>query len=153
MNILLSHEVEDLPLDAVMEAEIRRAVEKVGEIYDVADAEVSITLTDDAHIHVLNREYRRVDRPTDVLSFALTESEEPAIIDAPCGVVLGDLVISLERAAAQAEEYGHSFLRELSFLTVHGMLHLLGYDHIEEEDRLEMEEEQRHVMDVLGIAR
>ena len=62
-------------------------------------------------------------------------------------------MISLERAAAQAEEYGHSFLRELSFLTVHGMLHLLGYDHIEEEDRLEMEEEQRHVMDVLGIAR
>ena len=68
-------------------------------------------------------------------------------------MVLGDLVISLERAATQAEEYGHSFLRELSFLTVHGMLHLLGYDHIEEEDRLEMEEEQRHVMDVLGIAR
>ena len=68
-------------------------------------------------------------------------------------MVLGDLVIALERAATQAEEYGHSFLRELSFLTVHGMLHLLGYDHIEEEDRLEMEEEQRHVMDVLGIAR
>ena len=68
-------------------------------------------------------------------------------------MVLGDLVISLERAATQAEAYGHSFLRELSFLTVHGMLHLLGYDHIEEEDRLEMEEEQRHVMDVLGIAR
>ena len=62
-------------------------------------------------------------------------------------------MISLERAATQAEEYGHSFLRELSFLTVHGMLHLLGYDHIEEEDRLEMEEEQRYVMDVLGIAR
>ena len=68
-------------------------------------------------------------------------------------MVLGDLVISLERVAAQAEEYGHSVLRELSFLTVHGMLHLLGYDHIEEEDRVEMEEEQRHVMDVLGIAR
>ena len=62
-------------------------------------------------------------------------------------------MISLERAAAQAETYGHSFLRELSFLTVHGMLHLLGYDHIEEEERLEMEEEQRHVMDALGIAR
>ena len=81
------------------------------------------------------------------------ESEEPEILDDPAGDVLGDLVISLERARAQAEEYGHSYLRELSFLTVHGMLHLLGYDHIEEEDRVEMEEEQRHVMDVLGIAR
>ena len=66
---------------------------------------------------------------------------------------MGDLVISLERAQAQAEEYGHTELRELSFLTVHGMLHLLGYDHMEEEERLEMEEEQRRVMEELGIAR
>ena len=132
---------------------VRRAVLTVGRLYGALDAEVSVTLTNDAHIHALNRDYRGVDRPTDVLSFALTESEEPEIFDAPGGVVLGDLVISLERAAAQAETYGHSFLRELSFLTVHGMLHLLGYDHIEEEDRVEMEEEQRHVMDVLGIAR
>ena len=132
---------------------VRRAVLTVGRLYGALDAEVSVTLTNDAHIHALNRDYRGVDRPTDVLSFALTESEEPEIFDAPGGVVLGDLVISLERAAAQAETYGHSFLRELSFLTVHGMLHLLGYDHIEEEERLEMEEEQRHVMDVLGIAR
>ena len=153
MEITIGREPEnlDVPLEAL--DAVRRAVLTVGELYGVMDAEVSVTLTDDAHIHVLNRDYRGVDRPTDVLSFALTESEEPAILDPPCGVVLGDLVISLERAAAQAEEYGHSVLRELSFLTVHGMLHLLGYDHIEEEDRLEMEEEQRHVMDVLGIAR
>ena len=88
-----------------------------------------------------------------MLSFALAESEEPEIIGADGGVVLGDLVISLERAAAQAEESGHSMLRELSFLTVHGMLHLLGYDHMEEEERLEMEEEQRRVMEELGIQR
>ena len=153
MNILLSHEVEDLPLDAVMEAEIRRAVEKVGEIYDVADAEVSITLTDDAHIHVLNREYRRVDRPTDVISFALNESEEPAIAGGPAVNVLGDIVLSVERAAAQAADYGHSLRREIVFLTVHGMLHLLGYDHVEETERQEMEEEQRHVMAALGVTR
>ena len=67
--------------------------------------------------------------------------------------MLGDLVISLERVAAQADEYGHSPLRELSFLTVHGMLHLLGYDHMEEADRREMEEEQRIVMEELGISR
>ena len=67
--------------------------------------------------------------------------------------MLGDLIISLERMRAQAAEYGHTELRELSFLTVHGMLHLLGYDHMEEEERQEMEEEQRHVMEELGIAR
>ena len=153
MEITIGREPENLDVPQEALDAVRRAVLTVGELYGVMDAEVSVTLTDDAHIHVLNRDYRSVDRPTDVLSFALTESEEPAILDAPYGVVLGDLVISLERAATQAEEYGHSFLRELSFLTVHGMLHLLGYDHIEEEDRVEMEEEQRHVMDVLGIAR
>ena len=153
MEITIGREPKNLDVPQEDVDAVRRAVLTVGELYGVMDAEVSVTLTDDAHIHVLNRDYRSVDRPTDVLSFALTESEEPAIIDAPYGVVLGDLVISLERVAAQAEEYGHSVLRELSFLTVHGMLHLLGYDHIEEEDRVEMEEEQRHVMDVLGIAR
>ena len=153
MEITIGREPENLDVPQETLDAVRRAVLTVGELYGVMDAEVSVTLTNDAHIHALNRDYRGVDRPTDVLSFALTESEEPEIFDAPGGVVLGDLVISLERAAAQAETYGHSFLRELSFLTVHGMLHLLGYDHIEEEERLEMEEEQRHVMDVLGIAR
>ena len=153
MEITIGREPENLDVPQEALDAVRRAVLTVGELYGVMGAEVSVTLTDDAHIHVLNRDYRSVDRPTDVLSFALTESEEPAILDAPYGVVLGDLVISLERVAAQAEEYGHSVLRELSFLTVHGMLHLLGYDHTEEEDRVEMEEEQRHVMDVLGIAR
>ena len=141
---------------AVSDADItavRRAIETVGRLYDAEDAEVSVTLTDDAHIHELNRIYRAVDRPTDVLSFALTESEEPEIVGAQGHDVLGDLVISLEHVAAQAEEDGHSPLRELSFLTVHGMLHLLGYDHMEEAERQEMEEEQRHVMEELGIAR
>ena len=153
MEITIGREPENLDVPQEALDAVRRAVLTVGELYGVMDAEVSVTLTDDAHIHVLNRDYRSVDRPTDVLSFALTESEEPAILDAPYGVVLGDLVISLERVAAQAEEYGHSVLRELSFLTVHGMLHLLGYDHIEEEERLEMEEEQRRVMEELGIQR
>ena len=153
MNILRSHEVEDLPLDEALEEEIRRAVEKIGELYDVADAEVSITLTDDAHIHTLNREYRAVDRPTDVISFALNESEEPAIAGGPSVNILGDIILSVERAAEQAADYGHSLRRELVFLTVHGMLHLLGYDHIEEAERLEMEEEQRQVLAALGVSR
>ena len=153
MEIAIGKEPDTLEVPQEDVDAVRRAVLTVGRLYGALDAEVSVTLTNDAHIHALNRDYRGVDRPTDVLSFALTESEEPEIFDAPGGVVLGDLVISLERAAAQAETYGHSFLRELSFLSVHGMLHLLGYDHIEEEERLEMEEEQRHVMDALGIAR
>ena len=153
MEIAIGKEPDTLEVPQEDVDAVRRAVLTVGRLYGALDAEVSVTLTNDAHIHALNRDYRGVDRPTDVLSFALTESEEPEIFDAPGGVVLGDLVISLERAAAQAETYGHSFLRELSFLTVHGMLHLLGYDHIEEEERLEMEEEQRNVMDALGIAR
>jgi len=132
---------------------VRRAVETVGRLYGTEGAEVSVTLTNDAYIHEINRQYRGVDRPTDVISFALMESEEPEILDDPAGDVLGDLVISLERARAQAEEYGHSYLRELSFLTVHGMLHLLGYDHMEDAERAEMEEEQRHVMEALGIGR
>ena len=153
MNILLSHEVDGLPIDEELAAEIRRAVEKVGELYDAADAEVSITLTDDAHIHALNREYRAVDRPTDVISFALNESEEPEIAGGPAIDVLGDIVLSVERAKAQAAEYGHSLRREIVFLTVHGMLHLLGYDHVEEAERQEMEKEQRHVMAALGVLR
>ena len=153
MEIEIRREPEDLPVPDGDIAAVRRAVETVGRLYGAEDAEISVTLTDDAHIHALNRAYRNVDRPTDVLSFALTESKEPEIIGADGGAVLGDLVISLERAAAQAEEYGHGMLRELSFLTVHGMLHLLGYDHMEEEERLEMEEEQRYVMEELGIQR
>ena len=119
MEIAIGKEPDTLEVPQEDVDAVRRAVLTVGRLYGALDAEVSVTLTNDAHIHALNRDYRGVDRPTDVLSFALTESEEPEIFDAPGGVVL----------------------------------HLLGYDQIEEEERLEMEEEQRHVMDALGIAR
>ena len=153
MEIEIRTEPEELPVSEEERAAVRRAIETVGRLYGAEGAEVSVTLTDDAHIHVINREYRNVDRPTDVISFALTESEEPEIIGGGEHEVLGDLIISLERMRAQAAEYGHTELRELSFLTVHGMLHLLGYDHMEAEERLEMEEEQRVVMEELGITR
>ena len=153
MEIEIRCEPEDLPVSEEEREAVRRAILAVGRLYGAEDAEVSVTLTDDAHIHVINREYRGVDRPTDVISFALTESEEPEIIGGEEHELLGDLIISLERMRAQAAEYGHTELRELSFLTVHGMLHLLGYDHMEEEERLEMEEEQRRVMEELGITR
>ena len=122
-------------------------------LYGVENGEVSVTLTDNDYIHQLNRQYRGIDRPTDVLSFALNESEEPEVTGGMDVNILGDLVISVERAEEQAEDYGHSVRREMAFLTVHGMLHLLGYDHMEEDERREMEAEQRFVMEKLGIPR
>ena len=153
MEIIIAALPEEMPIGADDIAYVRRAVHVVGCRHDAEAAEVSVTLTDDAHIHELNRTYRGIDRATDVLSFALTESEEPEILGAPSGEILGDIIISVERAREQAMAYGHSYLRELSFLTVHGMLHLLGYDHMEEAERLEMEAEQREIMEELGIFR
>lgn len=153
MNIMISSYPEELTFPQEIIDNITTAAETVGRLYGVENGEVSVTLTDNAYIHKLNKEYRGIDRPTDVLSFALNESEEPEVDDGPDINVLGDLVISVERAREQAADYGHSVRREVAFLTVHGMLHLLGYDHMEEADRLEMEKEQRFVMEKLGIPR
>ena len=153
MEIIISNEPEDLQVPQEYIDNIRKAIETVGEIYGVENGEVSVTLTNNEYIHTLNKEYRGIDRPTDVLSFALNESEEPDMVDGPAVNVLGDLIISVERAEEQAADYGHSLRREVAFLTVHGMLHLLGYDHMEDEEREEMEAEQRFVMEKLGIPR
>ena len=121
----------------------------------IRDCDISVTVTDNIHIHGLNREYRGVDRPTDVLSFPMysfTDDDMPE--EGPAPVVLGDIVISVERAKEQAVEYGHSFQREISFLTVHSVLHLLGYDHeVSEKAENEMFSLQDKIMDKLGILR
>ena len=145
MNTTIGFEPETLTVDENLLAEILRAADTVGKLYGVENSELSITLTDDEHIHALNKKFRGIDRATDVLSFAFRESDEPEILDAEVDV-LGDVIISLERAKLQAEEFGHSFLREVIFLEVHGLLHLLGYDHIEDDERREMENEQKFVM-------
>ena len=152
MNTTISFEPETLSVEENLLAEILRAADVVGEVYGVENSELSVTLTDDEHIHALNKKFRGVDRATDVLSFAFRESDEPEIIGADFEI-LGDVIISLERAAAQAEEFGHSFLREVIFLEVHGLLHLLGYDHIDDDERREMETEQKFIMTKLGIGR
>jgi probable rRNA maturation factor len=152
MNTTISFEPETLTVDEKIFEEIMRAADVVGEIYGVENSELSITLTDDEHIHALNKKFRGVDRATDVLSFAFRESDEPEVIGAEFEV-LGDVIISLERAKAQAEEFRHSFLREIIFLEVHGLLHLLGYDHIADDERQEMETEQRFIMERLKIFR
>ena len=153
MEVIISNYPEDLIFPAEISENVQRAAEMVGKLYGIENGEVSVTLTDNEYIHALNKQYRGIDRPTDVLSFALNESEEPEMIDGPDVNVLGDLIISVERAEEQAADYGHSVKREIAFLTVHGMLHLLGYDHMEDEEREEMEAEQRFVMEKLGIPR
>ena len=153
MKVIISNYPEELSFPTEIEENVRAAAEKVGELYGVENGEVSVTLTNNDYLHQLNRKYRQIDRPTDVLSFALNESEEPDIENGPDINVLGDIILSVERAEEQAADYGHSLRREIAFLTVHGMLHLLGYDHMEEADRLEMEKEQRYVMEQLGISR
>ena len=119
------------------------------------DVEVSVTFVDDEGIRELNNRFRKLDKPTDVLSFPLLdyegESEEP-FFDELCNN-LGDIVISLERAMAQANEFGHSFEREVAFLTAHSMLHLLGYDHeLSDEDDADMRARQNDIMERLGLS-
>lgn len=116
------------------------------------DAELSVVLCDNTYIHELNKTYRNIDRPTDVLSFALNEGEEEGY-DGPDTKLLGDIVISLNKTREQADEYGHSFERELAYLTVHGMLHILGYDHMTDEDKTEMRKEEEFVLHRLGFVR
>ena len=122
--------------------------------------EIDVLLTNDAGIHQINREMRQVDRPTDVLSFPefeLTPGELPTTEDADPGtglVPLGDMVLSTERVAAQAKEYGHSNRRELAYLVVHSVLHLLGYDHLDEgAQKAQMREREEAIMAELGLDR
>lgn len=117
------------------------------------DVEISVTFTDNEGIRVINSEYRGIDKPTDVLSFPLTDfegGEEPPT-DEPI-VSLGDIVLSLERADEQAEEFGHSFERECAFLCVHSMLHLLGYDHEDGgEEEADMRRRQSEILNAMGL--
>ena len=122
--------------------------------------EVDVLLTNDSGIHAINREMRQVDRPTDVLSFPefdLTPGQLPGAEDADPGtglVPLGDMVISMEHVAAQAKEYGHSNRRELSYLVVHSVLHLLGYDHLDEgPQKAQMRAREEAILEELGIGR
>ena len=118
---------------------------------------ISITLTTPKHIHEINKQYRNVDKETDVLSFPMFEKEELdkkiKKQDFQHEDVLGDIVISIERVEGQAKEYGHSFERELAYMVVHGFYHLMGYDHIEEKDKIKMRPKEENVLTKLGIGR
>lgn len=113
--------------------------------------ELSLTITDNETIHKYNKEYRRIDRETDVLSFALLEADNINIKGIPVNV--GDIIISLEKAKEQALEYNHSLKREICFLFVHGLLHLMGYDHMNKEDEEIMFAKQEQILLEEGIER
>ena len=117
------------------------------------DAEVSVTLVDNERIRELNNEFREIDRETDVLSFPLGDENGFETNPDTDAILLGDIVISLEKAQSQAEEYGHSFLREVSFLLTHSLFHLLGYDHMTPDEEKEMFAKQEKVLEKLGITR
>lgn len=128
------------------------------------EAEINLLLVDNEAIHRINREYRQIDRPTDVLSFPLLSYEEAGNFDAveDCDdnfnpdtgeVMLGDIIISVDKVKEQAEAYGHSEMREFAFLIVHSMLHLFGYDHMEPEEAAFMENKQKQILKELNILR
>ncbi len=145
--ISISCELPDAPYDLkdILTAALQCALEHMGRRGDV-----DISIVDDAEIWRMNREYRNVDRPTDVLSFPSNEGYELTV---PPDGFLGDIAISLPRAQAQAEEYGHSLERELCFLAIHGALHLMGYDHMQDEDRHVMEQLQKDILFEMGVNR
>ena len=148
-----------LPLNC--EKEARRVIEGALEYAECPyEAEVNLLLTMNEQIHEMNLEFRGIDRPTDVLSFPMNEYEAPGVFDGleedafhpeTGELMLGDIVMSKEKVLAQAEEYGHSVEREYAFLIAHSVLHLIGYDHIEEEERMVMEAKQREIMKRLDI--
>ena len=114
------------------------------------ELEFSVIIVDNKRIHEINKEYRGIDRPTDVISFALEDNEE---IEFDHYRVLGDIYISIDKVREQAKEYGHSEKRELAFLTVHGFLHLLGYDHMKPEEEKIMFGKQEEILNGFGITR
>ena len=177
MEIIIGREPENLQVSEEMgtleelEKIVKRAVEITGPLYDVENSEVSITLTNDEYIHQMNKEYRGLDRPTDVLSFPLLDYDIPGDFSFLDGnddsemiiseyfnpdsgeLMLGDIIISLDKVMEQAEKYGHSSRRELAFLVAHSMMHLFGYDHMESTEAEVMEKKQEDVLQILGITR
>lgn len=114
---------------------------------------VNVVLTDSKNIKNINKEHRGIDKETDVLSFPMYEKNELENIHLENEDILGDMVISIEKVQEQAQEYGHSFERELAYMIVHGFFHLMGYDHIEEKDKIQMRAHEEEVLEALSISR
>jgi probable rRNA maturation factor len=155
--MLIEIDYDDITKLPKEEKLIKKVIETVlKEEKIIRDLEIYVTLTNNNQIHKINLEQRNVDRPTDVLSFPMFEREEVHLLkekneEEPD--ILGDIIISIEKVKEQAEEYGHSFERELAYLTTHGMLHLLGYDHMIEEEKEQMRKREEEILEILNITR
>lgn len=150
MNLLLANDTnEDLDLELIRQKALK-TIEEVLKVENFGEnAEVSLSIVDKDTIHKLNKDYRNVDRETDVLSFPM---DEEAFDNEGIPIfLLGDIVICLDVARNQAAEFGHSLEREMMYLICHSTLHLLGYDHIEEDDRVKMRAKEKEVMKNLGV--
>lgn len=165
MTVNIDFEVEkrlDLQFEDIINEIIQAAIEYEKCPYE---CEISVLITDNEGIHEINRETRKIDAPTDVLSFPMVNWEEPAdfdevdednsdIFNPDSGeLLLGDIVLNQDRIESQAAEYGHSEKRELAFLVAHSMLHLFGYDHMVDDERLEMERRQKEILEGKGYFR
>ena len=165
MTITIEYEAEkqlDLPYEDIIRDVVNESLDYEKCPYE---AEVNVILTDNQAIQEINREHRQIDAPTDVLSCPMVDYEAPSDFDHVEDAVedyfnpetgelmLGDIVISVDKVEEQAEKYGHSQTRELAFLVAHSMLHLCGYDHMEEEERLLMEARQNEILERRGYTR
>ena len=159
MEMEINVQPEKLSLPLKTRETVQNVLQRAADLLELGpDVEISVLLVDNETIRTLNRDYRDKDAATDVLSFPMEEEIddacEPQIIGGPSERMLGDLVISVERAVEQAAEYGHAVERELAFLSVHGLLHLLGYDHEQgPEAEAEMQAEEKRILSILGIGR
>jgi len=149
--VLINNLQEKITIDQNLEELLTQVVAQALDEHDITEnTEVSIVFVDDEYIASLNQQYRCITGPTDVLSFAMLEGPDmPGDEDEP---MLGDVVISLETAHRQSGEYGHSFMREVAYLTVHGVLHLLGYDHQTPPDKQKMREQEEGILTRAGLA-
>ena len=155
MNLLIDNRTEEVLSPELEEAILKAAAESLKyEEFD-ENCEISVSIVDNEEIRQINKQFRNIDRATDVLSFPMLtfEEGEEAEVNENDEIILGDIIISLERAREQAEEYGHSLKREVAFLTAHSMLHLLGYDHMEPEEEAEMFGRQKEILIQAGFPR
>ncbi len=154
VKVIITDSQKKVRIPTGMRMQIRRAcIAVLREEKFEGDSEVSVSFVDNEEIRKLNKEFRNIDSATDVLSFPLGENGVYDVNPDTGAKLLGDVVISMERAQKQAMEYGHSFEREVCYLTVHSMLHLLGYDHMEPQEKAEMRMKEETVMERIGLER
>jgi probable rRNA maturation factor len=152
LRVIITNKQKTVKIPTGLRMLIRRCCHAVLELEKFeGPAEISVTFTDNEEIRKLNAQYRNIDAATDVLSFPMGENGEYDTNMETGAKILGDIVISVEKAVEQAEAFGHTLQREVAYLTAHSVLHLLGYDHVENMEKVRMREKEELVMDQLGL--